>query len=249
MSNPMFPASKISRSLSTAPPRLAAVLVAGLLAVSANANIVQNGSFENTNVVTTSSFLGNVIDWTNSDIGEAIVFPSWYAPGIIFPPNVGVAGPLPQFSPDGGNFVFSDGNYRNSAIQQTLTGLTPGASYALSFYQALVQDVELFVTVPGPVTGFWQVSLGSSVLNSAFMNGDGSTLTISPWAQQTMVFTAQNATEVLSFLSVGTGDPPLVLLDGVDVRELPEPGTLGLLALGALAFGAAYRRTRWQRSG
>ncbi len=249
MSNHTFQPSKASRLLRAAPTRLAALMATGLLAVSANANIVLNGSFENTNVLTTSSFLGNVIDWSNSNIGEAIVFPSWYSSGIIFPPNVGVAGPLPQFSPDGGNFVFSDGNFMNSAITQTLTGLTPGASYELSFYQALVQDVELFVTIPGPVTGFWQVSLGSNVLNSALMKGDGSTLTISPWAQQTMVFTAQNATEVLSFLSVGTGDPPLVLLDGVDMRELPEPGTLGLLALSALAFGAVYRRTRWQRIG
>ena len=69
----------------------------------------------------------------------------------------------------------------------------------------------------------------------------------SPWKLETMLFTPQNATEVLSFLSVGTGDPPLVLLDGVSLTPVPAPGALGMLSSACLALGGVYRRTRWRK--
>jgi len=232
-------------------PGALAALAMALFAAPAQANLVQNGSFEVVTATITSVFsAGGVANWSNSPPfleGEAIVLPSWFTNGCLFCPNVGVAGPLPQYSPDGGNWVFSDGNFMNSPITQTITGLVPGNFYQLSFYQGLVQDTEPNVTTPGPVTGSWIVSLGSSVWNSAPMAADGSIPTISNWALQTVSLKAQNATEVLSFLSVGTGDPPLVLLDGVNLTEVPEPTSAALLALGFVGLGAVYRRTRWQR--
>jgi hypothetical protein len=157
------------QSTSTAPGRLLALLrkpitllvtwlaLAGLTGT-ANAGLVTNGSFEISAVSTTTTFLyAGVSNWTNSDIGEALVFPSWYTNGYLFP-GVGLAGPFPQTSPDGGNFVLSDGDYHNSPILQTITGLILGDSYQLSFYQALAQDTEPNVTVPGAVSGQWQVS-------------------------------------------------------------------------------------------
>ena len=56
---------------------------------------------------------------------------------------------MTQTSPDGGNFVFSDGDFMNSAITQTLTGLTPNTTYQLNFWQALAQDKEPNITDPG----------------------------------------------------------------------------------------------------
>ncbi len=54
---------------------------------------------------------------------------------------------------------------------------------------------------------------------------------------QTFNFTADNTSDVLSFLAVGTpnGEPPFSLLDGVSVQAAPEPGTL-LLMLGGLGL-------------
>lgn len=206
-----------------------------------------NGSFENTTATVTDFFMGKVANWSNSDIGEAIVLPSWYSSMLLFPAfNVGVAGALPQSSPDGGNWVFSDGNYRNSAITQTLTGLTPGAIYKISFWEGLIQDTEPNITIPGPVSGYWQVSLGSNSANGANMTGNGATLTFTNWQLETLYLQANSSTEVLSFLSFGTGDPPLVLLDGISVTELPEPASLGLVLAAGLAGGAVYRRRRWQ---
>ncbi len=233
------------------------------------ANLVTNGSFEITTATVTSTWPASafggcpnspvsVSGWATSNVGQAIVLPNWQpgAPGtgVLFPtglcnpgPPVGVAGPLPTSSPDGGNFVMSDGDFANAPITQTITGLTPGARYTLSFLQALVQDTQPPFTTPGPVTGYWQVSFGATTLNSTFMTADGSTLTLSPWKSETMLLTANNATEVLSFFSVGTGDPPLVLLDGVVLEAVPEPATAWTLLLGGLAGGLLYRRTRWQR--
>ena len=201
---------------------------------------------------------GGVTGWTNTNIGESLVFPSWYSSGVLYSccGGVGVAGwpTFPQSSPDGGNFIFSDGNFMNSPIQQTLTGLNPGDTYLVSFYQALVQDIQpfpsssYFITVPGPVTGGWQVSLGASTQFAAPMAANGAIPTFSPWSLQSLSFTALNATEVLSFFSIGTGDPPLVGLDGITIDNIthpaPEPASLWLIGAGAVLAAKAIRSRR-----
>jgi hypothetical protein len=228
-----------------------AVLLAPFFAVSllsgiANAELIQNGSFEISAVSTTTNLLNaGLANWSDpSGVAEALVFPSWYGPGIIFPPNVGLAGPWPQFSPDGGNFVFSDADFMTAPISQTVGGLTVGDTYNLSFYQGLAQDTELNVTHPGPVTAHWQVTFGSDVQNSSGMSADGSIPTIDLWAQEHMSFVASGTSEVLTFLAVGTGEPPIAMLDGVHMDAAPEPAGLLLTALGValLAWKAIARR-------
>src|SRR5438067_1390052 len=94
-------------------PRLLTALVL-LLSVfvtarTAHASLVANGSFENTAplLVTTQFLSAGVANWTNSNIGESLVLPNWYTNGCLYCPNVSLAGPFPQTSPDGGNFVLS----------------------------------------------------------------------------------------------------------------------------------------------
>jgi hypothetical protein len=65
------------------------------------------------------------------------------------------------------------------------------------------------------------------------------------WRQQTLSFVVTSATEVLSFLAIGTpaGVPPFALLDGVTISEVPEPGSLVLLGAGLGVAGlASWRR-------
>ncbi|HUP04855.1 MAG TPA: hypothetical protein VMU19_12755 [Bryobacteraceae bacterium] len=213
--------------------------------VAAHASLIANGSFENyTGSVANAG--DNAIDlagagllnWSDaSGVAEALVFPSWYGnylfniPGPIGP--VGLAGPLPATSPDGGNFIISDSDYLTSAIFQTINGLTPGASYQLSFYQALAQDSQP-VTQPGAVSAYWQVALGAGTQTSTQMYADGSIPTVSNWQAQTMTFVASSASEVLSFLAVGTGVPPMAALDGVSLTETPEPAAFWMLGAGGL---------------
>jgi len=231
---------------------LAAALAFAILASPAHSspNLVANGSFENVTATSTDYFwTAGVANWSTSTDGQDLVTPSWYTNGYLQVPWVGLAGPFPQTSPDGGNFVLSDADYHTGAISQTLNGLTPNTQYTVTFYQALTQDTEVNITVPGPVTAYWQVSFGSSVQNSPGMSANGATATISPWKQQSMTFTAQNASEVLSFFAVGTGDPPMAALDGISVTAVPEPAAAWLLSGGFLLLGWQLKRRGKARSG
>ncbi len=229
-------------------------LVAACFALAAisplQANLIQNGSFEsftgtvppNDNAIQLLS--AGLTGWTNSDIGESLVLPSWYPAGYLTP-GVGLAGNFPQSSPDGGNFVYSDSDYHTSAIQQTVNGLTVGDTYTLSFYDALDEDTEPNVTIPGPTHAYWQVTFGTQMQNTSMMYSDGSVPNFTNWSLQTMSFTATSASQVLSFFAIGQGDPPLAMLDGVSLEDTtaPEPAAIALFA-GGLALGAWRIRRR-----
>lgn len=236
----------------------AVALASIMLPATAQANLVTNGSFE-----TTAAFTGtdNSIAVTNGAVipgwassyygGEAVVRPQWLADGcVVCAPSFfqyTFGGPLPASSPDGGNFLFSDANYLNSAITQTVSGFTVNQVYQLKFYQALAQP--LFVNplgTPGPIAAQWTVSLFGTQLAPA-LTADGATGTISPWKLQTMNFTATSTSTVLSFLAIGSGDPPTIMLDGVTLSAVPEPETWALMLAGFLGVGLIYRRNRWRQ--
>jgi len=236
--------------------RFAATATALLMAGAAQANLVTNGSFE-----TTSAFpaTDNFIAVTNASVipgwassyygGEAVVRPKWLADGCVLCPTAFQAftftGPLPASSPDGGNFVFSDANFLNSALTQTISGLTINQVYNLKFYQALSQPYFFNpgLGTPGPIAAQWTVSLFGSQLAPA-LTANGATGAISPWSLQSMNFTATSTTAVLSFLAIGVGDPPTLMLDGVSLSAVPEPQSWGMMITGLFALGIIARRSR-----
>ncbi|HEY3848550.1 MAG TPA: PEP-CTERM sorting domain-containing protein, partial [Acetobacteraceae bacterium] len=120
-------------------------------------------------------------------------------------------------------------------------GLKPGENYSLSFDQAGAQQ-----TTPNgsATTERWQVSLGSDMQLSQLMDSppDG----FHPWETQTTIFAADAASEVLSFLAIGTphGTPPVSLLADVSLTPAPEPASLALLSTGLLGLGLIARRRR-----
>lgn len=148
-------------------------------------------------------------------------------------------------SPTGGNYAAIDGGFDVGAINQQLGGLTVGLNYTLSFSWAVAQQQGYFA--PDGLTEKFVVSLG----NPNTLGNVQETPTVSyvdkgfqGWFSQSMTFTADSTSPILSFLSVGTptGQPPFALLDGVSLEVVPEPSSC---LIGALTLsGLVLRRRR-----
>ena len=163
---------------------------------------------------------------------------------------------------NGGNFFVADGDPGyNMAIYQTLTGLTVGQTYAVSFYQA--SGAQSGYTPTGSVD--WQVSFGTTAPVTNLSNNTAAAATtqtinaaamsatsgFSGWTSQTVNFTATSANTtsgnaILSFLSEGpAGGPPMLFLDGISVNQLtgtPEPTTLLIAGSGLIGLLAVRRK-------
>jgi hypothetical protein len=120
--------------------------------------------------------------------------------------------------PAGGNFIAMDGAFQTSAVKQTITGLTVGQVYVLKFYWAAAQQQSF----TGATTENVTVSLGSQSFTTSTYNL--ATESFSGWMQQTFDYTATSTSETLSFLAAGTpnGEPPFVLINGVDLELIPD---------------------------
>lgn len=205
---------------------LVALLAATSLAHAGPVNLLTNGSFESTTLANGS--------WTNA---SSIAGWSWLAgPGSGFELRNNVAGA----AQDGRNYLELDTN-GNTTIGQSLTGLTAGASYDLSFWYS---PREFQPASTNGIQVFWNGLLLDATLTG--LGGAGNA-----WTQHQYQVVARAGTNVLSFASVGTSDSLGGNLDNVSLsNRLPEPGTLALAiaALGAiLLLPRRLRRDAEQR--
>jgi hypothetical protein len=210
----------------------------------ATTNLVSNGGFEMTDLSPSSPkevFSTHVMDWTDTGTVNLNFIATAGSADAATPPYLSVYPGFPAASPDGGNFVMADAEPRfGAAITQTLTGLTAGLTYNLSFYQAAGQQVGF----SGDYTAGWEVSFGGTTWDSksySLTTGE-----YAPWELQTHSFVATSSTQVLSFLAVGTpnGGPPVSFLDGVTLTAVPEPATWAMMIAGVGAVGAMARRRK-----
>jgi hypothetical protein len=176
---------------------------------------------------------------------DSFGFPSVNSPGagtniFLWGPGHGVNNGFTG-SGNGGYFLGGDAGYATGAVSQTISGLTAGKQYAISFEWAQSQ----FTDQNGATTTGWDVSFGSETLSTgaAPLPGQG----FSGWKNFAGTFTASTASQTLSFLAIGGpyGLPPFVLLDGVkliEVTTVPEPGTLALMGAGFGLVGVMVKR-------
>ena len=236
---------------------MAAAAVAAILAAApARAvPVIVNGGFETLSPGTAAStefgtrYAGQVVTgWTTT--GYNYVF----TPGTadtsgaaneygqhlkLWGPGDGSGNGLTASSPAGGNFLAADGPYYPGPIQQTVTGLDVNSVANISFWWAGAQQYGY----DGATTEKWQVSLGDETHTTPVLQNVNHGFT--GWQKQTLSFVVTSATEVLSFLAVGTpaGVPPFTLLDGITVSEVPEPPSFALLGMGlGLAGLVSYCR-------
>lgn len=218
----------------------------------------------------TGAQVQTVAGWTN--YGFNFIIKDNFAPSVsgspqspsyfsLWGPNNGAANGLTA-SPTGGNFIASDGAYRNAPLQQTVTGLEIGRQYAVSFWWAGAQQFGY----DGATTDAWQICFGvcSFTTNydgnedgyATFDPGSGeiqTTDTIAvdnhgfvPWRYEYMTFTATSSTQTLSLLSYGTplGQPPFALIDGIQLQAVPEPTTWAMMLIGFGVVGGVMRTRR-----
>jgi hypothetical protein len=239
------------------PPALILATVGN--AAMAQTNLVQNGNFAITGGTTSFQFgltgsgyspSESMADWTSTGYNFVFLPTSIVASGSsgslsLWSPNSSPASSngFTNASPTGGNFIGADSDYETEAISQTITGLTVGKTYAVSFAWAGAQQEGTNYT--SPTTDQWSVTLGSSGTQSTQVidvTGKG----FSGWMTQTFDYVATSSTEVLSFLASGSpsGQPPFALLADVSMTQVPEPATWALMLTGLAGLAGIARASR-----
>ncbi len=236
------------------------IVAFGQAANATSTNLITNGNFDSTSFSNNSQFGSNgasgnggqgVTGWTGGSGYELYFFNGTQATnsaasqynGGVYNSGLEKFYVLPN-SPTGGtgNFVALDGDQTVAgSISQTLSGLTIGSNYLLTFYSATGQ---LQSSSGGPFQTNVLATLGSQSFQTATVTTQSGSYT--PWVANTFLYKATATTETLTFLAQGPqGLPPMIALDGVSLVAAPEPSSVTLLGAGIALLGfVAYRRRR-----
>jgi choice-of-anchor C domain-containing protein len=204
---------------------LLAATTAALMAVPAGAVTIINGSFEQSTAATAPG-AGGFRTLKNGNTGIT----GWKVRGT----NIDYVGSYWQ-AQDGSRSIDLNGTGQG-AIEQTLTGLSVGQTYEVSFWLAGNPD-------GGNATKVAVVSDGGAFSDVYDFNTTGHSRQNMGWERQTFRFVADATTARLTFSSAQKGAYGAAL-DNVGIAAVPEPATWALMILGFGAVGGAMRRRR-----
>lgn len=192
-------------------------------AMSAHANLIVNGSFENNGSDLYANYgnwqtYNSITGWSNSGSQVEIQ-------------NNGLFGAA-AVAADGSNWLELD-SYASYSITSQSIAAVAGQSYTVSFAyagrpDAPLNDNQMVVNLNGSLSSY---ATGNSV--------SGGPLN---WTYATFTFTATGS-DFITFSAAGPNDSYGMLLDdvAVNVAAVPEPGTLGLFGIGLFALAGAAR--------
>jgi hypothetical protein len=226
---------------------VAAAAAISLPAYASSVNLVTNGDFSSSTVTGASPLIVNsgtgtvATGWTTTSTYSFLLTASQATSGFYNGSSGNISLYSATASPAGGNFVVQDGNYLTGTLSQSISGLTVGHVYALSFYQALGQQTGY----TGMTTNQWVVSLGGQTdYSTQLTNASGG---FTGWSYVTDYFTATATTETLGFTTSATGAPPFALLDGISMVDTPEPASWTVMLVGLMGLAGVRRRAQARR--
>jgi X-X-X-Leu-X-X-Gly heptad repeat protein len=144
-------------------------------------------------------------------------------------------------APTAGNFAALDGDFTVGALSQTITGLTAGHTYTLSFNYAFGQQTGFDGDTVQYLT---ETLVGQSFTSSTF---DVPSHGFTGWQSFSTTITATTTSEVLTFLATGNLPvPPFAMISNVSLTgdAAPEPASWAMMIVGMGGIGAMARRRR-----
>jgi hypothetical protein len=204
---------------------------AGLTAIALCAGVTASPALASTNLVTNGYFSQpDPSTYIHGDWTESASIPGWTSNTTdTIETGLNSTYGLGSYLGSTTNLELNDNTW--GSISQTITGLTVGETYDLTFGYGIRQDAGVQQMV---------VSIGGAPLGTLNAPNEPT----SSWHAEYYAFTATAASEILTFTSnVTTGGNPAEgnELTAVSLTALPEPMTWALMLVGFAGIGGALR--------